>query len=269
MITAEKSQWPARYDLLGVRVSATDYDEAVETIVGAALRRESAVVSLHAVHAIVTASRTPALREAVNRFEMIAPDGQPVRWALNRLHNLHLKDRVYGPELTLRLCARAAELGIPVYLYGSTQYVIDVLCRKLPERFPGLTVAGAESPPFRDLTLDEDDAAVERINRSGAGIVFLGLGAPKQDLFAHEHRERVRAVQVCVGAAFDFHAGTLAMAPAWMQRTGLEWLYRLAREPRRLWQRYLVTNTAFLWKLGVELTCRRYAALFRRSRPQT
>ena len=254
----EGASWPPKHDLFGVLVSSTTYEEAVHAIARAAKLGEPAIASLHAVHALVTASDDAKLRDAVNQFEMIAPDGQPVRWALNRLHGTKLADRVYGPELMLRVCRRAAADGISIYLYGSSQTVIDALCRELAKRYPTLTIAGAESPPFRALTTEEDAAVVSRIHESGAGIVFIGLGAPKQDLFAYEHRERIQAVQVCVGAAFDFHAGTLAMAPAWMQRSGLEWLYRLGREPRRLWKRYLITNTIFLRKFGVTLVRRRF-----------
>jgi exopolysaccharide biosynthesis WecB/TagA/CpsF family protein len=188
----------------------------------------------------------------VNTFELIGPDGQPVRWALNLLHKTGLRDRVYGPELMLRLTARAAEQGLPVYFHGSSPEVIDKLQANLSERFPTLRIAGAESPPFRELSPAEEDDMVRRINDSGAAIVFIGLGCPKQDRFAYQYRDRIRAVQVCVGAAFDFHAGTKRMAPPLMQRYGLEWLYRLASEPTRLWRRYLVTNSIFLARLLTE-----------------
>jgi exopolysaccharide biosynthesis WecB/TagA/CpsF family protein len=234
-------------------MSATDYEGAVGAIIRAARRRVPAVVSLHAVHALVTASRDPALRRKVNTFQMIGPDGQPVRWAMNLLHGAGLRDRVYGPELTLRLCRRAAEEGISIYLYGSTPEVLDKLRHNLTAMFPALRIAGAESPPFRPLTAQEQEEMVRRVNQSGAGIMFIGLGAPKQDLFAYEHRDRIRAVQVCVGAAFDFHAGNKKTAPRWMQRAGLEWLFRLAAEPGRLWRRYLVTNSIFLTKLLASL----------------
>lgn len=248
--------WPARYDVLGVHVSATTYDEAVEAIMLAARARQPSIVSLHAVHALVTAGSDVRLRQAVNRFDMVAPDGQPVRWALNWLHGLRLADRVYGPELMLQLCGRAAREGIGMYLYGSSPAVIDALCQKLPGRFPGLIIAGAESPPYRTLTPDEDEAMVRRVNDSGAGILFIGLGAPKQDWFAHEHRGRIAAVQVCVGAAFDFHANAKRIAPPWMQRAGLEWLFRLAEEPGRLWKRYLVTNSTFIIRLAAAMSRR-------------
>jgi exopolysaccharide biosynthesis WecB/TagA/CpsF family protein len=258
-MTDQLAPWPGKVEVLGIAVSPTNYDEAAEAIVQAAKTHRPGVVSCHAVHAIVTASGDASLREKVNTFDMITPDGQPVRWALNLLHRAKLTDRVYGPELMLRLCRAAAEKGVSVYLYGGSQPVVERLRDNLLDRFPNLEIAGYESPPFRALTPEEDEQTVGRIRDSGAGIVFIGLGCPKQDLFAYEHRERIRAVQVCVGAAFDFHAGVKPMAPAWMQQRGLEWLYRLIQEPRRLWRRYFVTNTVFLAKLAF--------AMFRPKRP--
>ena len=152
-----------------------------------------------------------------------------------------------------RLCRSAARQGISIYLYGSTSLVLELLVRRLIERCPGLRIAGYESPPFRPLTIEEDRAVVDRINGSGAGMVFLGLGLPKQDHFAFEHRDRIAAVQICVGAAFDFHAGAKRTAPTWMQRKGLEWLFRLTQEPRRLWRRYLTTNAIFVALVGRRL----------------
>ncbi|HEV3025028.1 MAG TPA: WecB/TagA/CpsF family glycosyltransferase [Pirellulales bacterium] len=242
--------WPQKVDLFGVGVSVTTYDEAVELVLDAAARRQSAVVACQAVHAVVTASRDAALREMVNAFELVTPDGQPVRWAMNLLHGAGLLQRVYGPELMHRICRGAAERGTAIYLYGGTPAVLDKLQANQVAAFPKLRIAGAESPPFRALTEAEDRAVVDRIEASGAGVVFIGLGCPKQDRFAHAHRGTIRAVQLCVGAAFDFHAGVKPMAPEWMQRHGLEWLFRLAQEPRRLWRRYLVTNSLFLAMLA-------------------
>jgi N-acetylglucosaminyldiphosphoundecaprenol N-acetyl-beta-D-mannosaminyltransferase len=247
--TACELSWPTKYNVLGVHVSATTYEETVDTIIEAAKRRVAAIASFHAVHAVVTAAHDAELREVVNSFEIVAPDGQPVRWALNLLYGLGLRDRVYGPELMLRLCERAAAEAVPIYLYGSTDEVIALLRKNLCARFEGLIIAGAEAPPFRELTESEKAETALRINESGARLLFVGLGCPKQDLFASANRDRIAPVQLCVGAAFDFHAGCLPMAPEWMQRCGLEWLYRLAREPKRLWQRYFVTNTLFI--LGI------------------
>jgi exopolysaccharide biosynthesis WecB/TagA/CpsF family protein len=250
-------RWPTKVDLLGVRVSVTTYEEAAAIILRAAKEGVSGVVSCHAVHAIVTASGDASLRDKVNTFEMLTADGQPVRWALNLLHGTRLSERVYGPELTLRLCQGAAGAGIPVYLYGGNRDVALRLEAEFHRLWPDLQIAGCEAPPFRALTSEEDQSVVDRINRSGAGLVFVGLGCPKQDLFAYEHRHTIKAVQVCVGAAFDFHAGVKKMAPRWMQRHGLEWLYRLVQEPGRLWRRYLVTNSLFVAKVGRALLARR------------
>lgn len=246
-------RWPHKYPILGVEISATAYDEAVDVILDCARRRQAGVVTALPVHGVITAGGDEELRQRINAFEMAVPDGQPVRWALDLLHGVRLRDRVYGPELMLRVCAGAARDQIPVYLYGSLPHVLAALRSTLARRFPGLIVAGAESPPFRPLTPDEDRAAVERIAQSGAGIVFLGLGCPRQDEFASAHRDRIAAVQLCVGAAFDFHSGNKRMAPGWMQRRGLEWLFRLSEEPMRLWRRYLVTNSLFVARLSVEL----------------
>lgn len=248
--------WPRKLDLFGVLVSRTSYSEAVEVALAAARLRIPAVISCHAVHAIITASNDSELRAKVNRFDMITPDGQPVRWALNSIHGAGLSERVYGPELMQRLCAAAAAQGVGIYLYGGTPSSLERLQDHLLKSYPQLQIVGGEAPPFRPLTADEDAAAVERINSSGAGLVFIGLGCPKQDHFAADHADSIRAVQVCVGAAFDLHAGVTRMAPRWMQKRGLEWLFRLGCEPRRLWRRYLVTNSQFLWKWRQALTSR-------------
>ena len=241
----EMLRWPPKHSLFGVSVSATDYEEAADVVMAAAARREGGVVTHLAVHALVTAAGNPAYRAKVNTFEVVAPDGQPVRWALNWFEAAGLPDRVYGPEFMLRLCRRAAESGVAVYLYGSTPQVVRELEARLLGRFPSLRIAGSEPSLFRPLTAAEDEAFVRRVNDSGAGLLFLGLGCPLQESFAFEHRQAVKAVQLCVGAAFDFHAGNKRMAPRWMQRGGLEWLFRLTQEPDRLWRRYLVTNATF------------------------
>lgn len=245
--------WPQKYDLLGVQVSATDYEGAITGIVRAVDEQASAVVTFQAVHPIVVASSDESFRAKVNSFEMLCPDGQPVRWAVNWLHGTGLKDRVYGPELTVRLCKVAAESEIKVFFYGSTDKVLEQLKKKLLEQYPEIQIVGTYSPPFRALSPEEDEEVVHRINASGAQIVFIGLGAPKQDEFGFEHRNRIHGVQVCVGAAFDFIAETKSVAPSWMQRNGLEWLYRLTQEPKRLWRRYLVTNSLFVLKVGFAL----------------
>ena len=241
--------WPKKVDVFGVKISVTDYDELVECVVDSAIAGDPAVVSLFAVHAVITASDDSDLLRKVNTFDAIGPDGQPVRWAMNWLHKTKLVDRVYGPETTLRICRMAADRGVPIYLYGSTPSVLDRLSENLISKYPKLQIAGCESPPFRKLTEQESDELVERVHKSGAKIFFIGLGCPKQDHFAFEYANRLKCVQVAVGAAFDFHAGTKSTAPAWMQKRGLEWLFRLAAEPRRLWKRYLITNSIYVFKL--------------------
>ncbi len=238
--------WPAKHDIFGVQVSATCYDEVVEKVIAAAQNRQAALIDFMPVHGLIPAVQDPKHLARLNQFDIVAPDGQPVRWALNYFYKTGLTDRVYGPELTWRLCRAAAEAGVGIYLFGSTPDVLEKLQERLLTEFPDLHIAGAESPPFRPLTPEEDRAAVERINGSGAGLLFLGTGSPRQEVFAFEHRDSIQAVQLCVGAAFDFHAGTKKIAPAWMQKRGLEWLFRLTQEPGRLWKRYLVMNSTYV-----------------------
>lgn len=247
-------KWPQKHNLIGVAVSETIYDEASSLIIYAAQKHIPVTITHLAVHGLVTASADPSFKSKVNSFDIVAPDGQPVRWALNILYGTKLQDRVCGHELMLRLYRRAAEADICVYFYGSRKCVVEKLRENLIKRFPSLQIVGYEPSVFRPLTQEEDEALVERINRSGAGLVFLGLGCPLQEVFAYEHRHSINAVQICVGAAFDFLSGNKKIAPRWMQMNGLEWLFRLMTEPRRLWRRYLVTNTIFLIKLFLQIT---------------
>jgi N-acetylglucosaminyldiphosphoundecaprenol N-acetyl-beta-D-mannosaminyltransferase len=245
-------RWPIRLDVLGVRVSAAGYSEAAEVILRAAKQRTPALVDHLSLHGLSLAQRDPAFREMLEAFDLVGPDGQPVRWALNRLYGAGLADRLYGPELMDRLCALAARERLGIYLYGGHPEVSGRLRRKLLEHHPRLRIVGCESPPFGELS-EVDAALVDRINSSGAGIVFLGLGCPKQERFAHAYRGRIRAVQICVGAAFDFLACEKPMAPSWMQARGLEWLFRLGSEPRRLWKRYLVSTPGVAARLALQL----------------
>lgn len=239
------NHWPPKFDVFGVHVSSTDYAELTTVVIDAARHKRPTVVSCHAVHSIVTANEDAELREQVNSFESVTPDGQPVRWALNWLHKQNLTERVYGPELMLRICQAARDHDISVYLYGGTPEVLQKLTENLQTSVTGIRLFG-ESPPFRPLTVEEEQAMLQRISASEAGIVLVGLGCPKQDRFAFKHKHDINAVQICVGAAFDFHARVKRMAPAWMQKNGLEWLFRLTQEPGRLWKRYLFTNTKFV-----------------------
>lgn len=234
-----------RASVLGTPIDCLTADEAVTRISAWARRRESRYICICNVHSVVTASREPTFRAVVEQADMATPDGAPVAWMLRRLGHVGQR-RVCGPDLMLDYCAYAARQGESIYLYGSTPTTLAAVQAALRERFHGLRIAGAESPPFRPLTTEEDDAVVDRINSSGAGSVWVSLGCPKQEQWMSDHRGRVQAVMVGVGAAFDFHAGTVQRAPGWMRSSGLEWLHRLLSEPRRLWKRYLVTNTLFI-----------------------
>jgi len=246
--------WPRRYSVFGVEVSTTTYNEALKSVIFAAKERRSACVSHLAVHGLITATQDRQLHSMLKDFEMVLPDGMPVKIALNILFKTNLPDRVCGPEFILRVCKRAADEYIGIYLYGSHSHVVYALSKNLMKHFPRLKIVGCEPSMFRKLTKAEDKALVQRINDSGAGIVFLGLGCPLQEKFAYDHKNKIKAVQICVGAAFDFHSGEKKMAPVWMQRYSLEWLFRLSQEPGRLWKRYFFTNSIFLLKLIFQLT---------------
>lgn len=241
--------WPLRRSVIGVPISKTDYAEAVECLISAALQKKTALATALAVHGLVEAARDKQMRERIAAFDLVTPDGQPVRHALNAIYGAELSDRVYGPTLTLLLCERAANLGVKIYLYGSTKDTVERLKTSLEGRFSGICIAGAEPSLFRPLSRDESLALADRVAASGAGIVFVGLGCPRQENFAFEHRDIIRAVLVCVGAAFDFHSGVKRQAPDWMQKWSLEWLFRLSQEPRRLFRRYAITNSIFLWRV--------------------
>lgn len=231
-------------NVLGSQIDALSWDAAVSRLLGWAHARESRYVTICNVHVVVSASQDTAYQAIINASDMASPDGAPVAWMLRR-QGFTGQSRVSGPDLMWALCERAAQENLPVYCYGSTEPTLALLKARLAEAFPGLQ-ATMVSPPFRALSAEEDEAAVAQINDSGAGIVFVGLGCPKQERWMAEHRGRVNAVMIGVGAAFDFHAGTVQRAPAWMRDNGLEWLHRLASEPGRLWKRYLVTNTLFI-----------------------
>jgi exopolysaccharide biosynthesis WecB/TagA/CpsF family protein len=232
--------------LFGVNVDLVDRARALALIMAWARERRPALVDFMGVHGLTLAQRDHDYRRRLNQFDLVACDGQPVRWALNRWYDAGIPERVYGPAMTLDVCRAAESEGVRVYFYGSRVEVLDRLTKRMSLHFPALRIVGAEAPPFRPLTPAEQRATAARINDSGAALVFLGLGCPKQEVFATDMRDRLQAVQLCVGAAFDLHAGLVPMAPRWMQNAGLEWLFRLCREPRRLWKRYLVGNTQFL-----------------------
>jgi exopolysaccharide biosynthesis WecB/TagA/CpsF family protein len=238
--------------VLGVLVDVVDYQAATARVLSAARERRPLALTALAVHGVMTGVRDPAHAARLNSFDLATPDGQPVRWALNRLHGTRLGDRVYGPELTARVLAGCTAEGLPVYLYGSTRTTLDRLEARLENRFQGLKIAGTEPSKFRATTPGEADRIAGRIRSSGARVVLVGLGCPRQEVFVYAMRSRLDLPLLAVGAAFDYHAGLLRTPPAWMQRSGLEWLWRLGLEPRRLWRRYVLLNPAYLTRLAAQ-----------------
>lgn len=239
-------------NVLGVLVDVVDYDAATEQVVSAAHKHRPFALTALAVHGVMTGVLDRAHNARLNSFDLVTPDGQPVRWALNLLHGAGLADRVYGPTLTLRVLSRCAEEGLPVYLYGSTEDTLARLVPALERMFPALKLAGVEPSKFRPVQPGEDVEIADRIRASGARLVLVGLGCPRQEIFAYAMRPLVDMPLLAVGAAFDYHAGLLRKPPARMQRTGLEWLWRLGLEPRRLWRRYVVLNPIYLARLGAQ-----------------
>lgn len=240
--------------VLGVLVDVVDYEAAATRIIDAAVARRPMAVSALAVHGVMTGVLDKKHRYRLNHFDLVAPDGQPVRWALNLVHGASLPDRVYGPDLMLTVCREAARRGLSIYLYGSRPQVLEALSHNLRARFADLEIAGSQPSRFRRTTVEEKSIIIEGIRASGAALVFVGLGCPRQETWAYEYREPLSMPTLAVGAAFDFHAGVLAQAPPRMQRWGLEWLYRLIHEPTRLWKRYLLLNPLYVFLLFLQIT---------------
>jgi N-acetylglucosaminyldiphosphoundecaprenol N-acetyl-beta-D-mannosaminyltransferase len=245
-----------RQRVLEAQIDVLTWRQALDTIGGWAARRESRVVCICNAHSVVCASEDPSFRRILQDADMTTPDGMPVAWMMRRL-GYDSQQRIAGPDLMWRYCAEAQQRGDRVFLYGSTPETLERLQLRMAADFPNLQLVGAHSPPFRELDPDEDAEIVRTIERSGANLVFVSLGCPKQEQWMHAHRGRIRAVMVGVGAAFDFHAGVTRRAPQWMQSSGLEWLHRLIAEPRRLWRRYLVSNTRYVMGATRQLLDRR------------
>lgn len=233
-------------NLFGVRFSLVHYEEASSAIIDKARRRQSFGVSALAVHGLIEAVRKHDIRAAVQRIDLVVPDGQPVRWTLNSFYRANLQDRVYGPTLTLEVLKKADRERLGVYLFGSKETTASKFAAYIKKSYPDVVLCGVQPDRFREATPQEDAQDVERINDSGAHIILVGRGCPRQEQWVADHIGRIRASMMAVGAAFDFHAGTVEQAPPWMGKMGLEWLFRLSREPRRLWKRYLFTNSYFI-----------------------
>jgi exopolysaccharide biosynthesis WecB/TagA/CpsF family protein len=241
-----------RFNVLGVRVHAVDYEAAVARIIAAGHRRAPMSVAAVSVHGLMVGVRDRTHQFRLNSLDLVVPDGQPVRWALNRLYAAQLPDRVYGPQLTFEVCRQAAEEGLPVFVFGADDRVLgdfrDRLCRKLPK----LEIAGMRPAKYTQVTTAERDELANAIRTSGARLALVGLGCPRQEVFVYEMRNVLPMPLLAVGAALNFHAGRLAQAPPLVQRCGLEWAFRLAMEPRRLWRRYLLQNPPYLWFLALQ-----------------
>jgi N-acetylglucosaminyldiphosphoundecaprenol N-acetyl-beta-D-mannosaminyltransferase len=238
----------ASAEVLGVPLALIDYEGTLDWIDAAVAQRRRAYICVAAVHTVMACDEDPELRAAVLGSDFTVADGQPLVWALRALGH-RVPDRVYGPDLMDRACARAARTGRRMYLYGGRNPgALSQLTRQLRLRHPGLQIVGGHVPPFRALTPAEEAEVAADINRSGADVVWVGIGVPKQEKWMAAMRDRLDApVLVGVGAAFDFHAGLVPQAPAWLQRYGMEWAFRLVQEPRRLWRRYLRYNPRFVW----------------------
>lgn len=244
---------PLKQSLCGLHVCPVGYDDALGLIMSWAAQVRSCPahcctarsVCCANVHMVMEAHDDPALQAAINAADLVVPDGMPLVWLLGALGH-PLEDRVYGPTLTARLLEAAEKAEVSVGFYGAAPETLACLLDAVRSRHPALPVVYAESPPFRQLTPAEDDETVRRINASGAQLLFVGLGCPKQEWWIARHRDRLAPVLLGVGAAFDFLAGTQKQAPSWMQDRGLEWLFRLLAEPRRLWRRYLLHNPRFV-----------------------
>lgn len=242
-----------RQNILGVGINAVDYDAAVEKIISAARDKRPFAVSALAVHGVMTGAIDSIHRHRLNGLDLVVPDGQPVKWALNWLYRIKLPDRVYGPNLTLKVCERAAKEGLSIYLYGSQPEVLEKFEVNLKKKFPSLVIAGRQPSRYRQVTADEQAETAETICKSGASIVLVGLGCPRQETWVFENRGLLSMPLLAVGAAFDFHAGTVSQAPVWIQNRGLEWLFRLVREPKRLWKRYVYLNPLYLLFLALQM----------------
>jgi N-acetylglucosaminyldiphosphoundecaprenol N-acetyl-beta-D-mannosaminyltransferase len=245
--TAPALPEPERAEVLGIPLALTDYEGAMDWMDAHIAARKPVYVTASAVHLVMSARAESAVRDATLGASLIVPDGQPLVWAL-RLLGREISERVYGPTLMARYCERAERTGARMYLYGGRdEAALALLERRLRERYPALKIVGGWSPPYRELTDDERRRVAHDIDASGADVVWVGTGQPKQEKWMAEMRPLLRApVLVGVGAAFDFHAGLIPQAPPWMQRSGLEWLFRLRQEPRRLWRRYASDNPRFV-----------------------
>jgi exopolysaccharide biosynthesis WecB/TagA/CpsF family protein len=230
-----------------VDYSIVDYNLASDIIINNAVKNNSFGVSALATHGLITSVENQSFNKQLKSIDLIVPDGQPIRWALNSLYNTNLIDRVYGPTLTLFVLEKAEKLNLNVFLFGSTKNTLEKFKKFIQLNYPGIYISGVHVDRFREATSNEDIKDIKKINESNAHIVLVGRGCPRQEKWVSDHLGKINSVMMAVGAAFDFHAGTVKQAPAWMQNNGLEWLFRLIQEPKRLWKRYFYTNSYFIY----------------------
>jgi len=251
---SEQPSGPERVNVLGIGVSAITMADALAWIDHWIARRANQYICVTGVHGVMESQLDPALRVIHNRAGLVTPDGMPLVW-ISRLRGHRGVERVYGPDLMLACCESSVAKGYRHFFYGGATGVPERLSERLQKRFPGLQIAGQWSPPFRELTTLEEAELIERINTARPDIVWIGLSTPKQERWMARYVGQISApVLIGVGAAFDMHAGVKKQAPRWMQRSGLEWLFRLGAEPRRLWRRYLINNPWFAWRLLLQWT---------------
>jgi N-acetylglucosaminyldiphosphoundecaprenol N-acetyl-beta-D-mannosaminyltransferase len=234
--------------VLSTPIDVLSWEEAIQQIASWASRHESRMVTCCNVHSVVTADQDQNFCKVLEEADMATPDGAPIAWVM-RHKGAKDQQRLNGPDLMWRYLHHAEEAKESIFLYGGTPETLEKLAARINKAFPRLQIAGSLSPPFRALSAEEDAANIAEINASGAQTVWVSLGCPKQERWMREHRGKINGVMLGVGAAFNYHAGTLKRAPLWMQQRGLEWLYRLLREPRYLWRRYVYTNTMFIISL--------------------
>jgi len=243
-----------RANVLGVGVHAIDLPRAVEVIESAVVERQRGYVCVTGVHGVMEAQRDPEFREIMDRALLVVPDGMPTVW-VGRAQGLDQIRRVFGPDLMSELCRRSAQKNITHFLYGGKVGVAEELRGNLERRYPDIQIVGTFTPPFRSLLPNEQADLDDLLARLKPDIIWVGLSTPKQERFMSEFVSRLsRGVMIGVGAAFDIHTGRLKDAPDWVKKAGLQWLHRLLQEPSRLWKRYLVNNSCFLWRIFLQLS---------------
>lgn len=242
-----------KVDVIGTSVTALPFEEQIDIMLDWAMQGLSKVVCVANVHMLMESRWNANLRDVLERADLITPDGMPLVWMMRSL-GIKAQDRVAGMDIFISICKKSSKQNIPVYLLGSTQEVLEKMRDKLKIDFPEINLVGLESPPFRPLTEIEDTELVKRVNDSGAGFIFVSLGCPKQECWMAAHQSKIKSVMIGVGGVFPVYAGVKKYAPKWIRESGLEWLYRLTQEPRRLWKRYWKTIPPFIWLAFIQLS---------------